>query len=189
MKNTREQEIAIAAEALLKALGEDSTRDGLLKTPERVGRAWVELTSGYAQYPEEILGTAFEEGSYDELVIVKDIPFCSICEHHLFLFSGTVAVGYLPGNGRVVGLSKLARLVDCFAKRLQIQERMTAQIAVALYKSEILSPKAVGVVVRAVHSCMLHRGVRKAGDTVTSAMLGDLRSDGTLRSEFMELIK
>lgn len=173
---------------LLKDIGEDPHREGLLKTPERVARTWQEMTAGYGVDPESLIASATFENDYEGLVIVKAIPFTSICEHHLFLFHGTATVGYLPRK-RVVGLSKLARLVDCFAKRLQIQERMTQEIAVALHCSKALDPLAVGVIITATHTCMTDRGVRKAGDTVTSCMLGELMKDGMLRSEFMELAR
>lgn len=185
---TQEDQIAGAVRVILEALAEDPERPGLLKTPERVGRAWTEMTAGYDQDAEALISQATFADEYDGLVIVKAIPFTSICEHHLFLFNGTATVGYLP-NGKIVGLSKLARVVDCFAKRLQVQERLTSQIANALYSSPSLDPLAVGVIITASHTCMTHRGVRKAGDTTTSCMLGELRTEAALRAEFMELAR
>jgi GTP cyclohydrolase I len=172
-----------AVVTLLKYIGEDPERDGLAGTPERVVRAWRELTAGYAEDPADILSRTFEETS-DEMIILRGITFHSMCEHHLLPFQGTAAVGYLPG--KVVGISKLARLVHCFARRLQIQERMTRQIADAV--QEHLGARGVGVIVRAQHLCMACRGVRQEEtEMVTSAMLGTLRSDATSRAEFLRL--
>ena len=171
---------------LLRSLGEDPARPGLLETPDRVTRAWAHWTSGYAQDPAEIL-KVFEDGAeqYNELIVVRNIPLYSHCEHHLAPFFGTATVGYIP-NGRIVGLSKLTRLVDCFAKRLQVQERLTRQVADALM--EHLQPTAVGVVVRCRHLCMESRGIRAIGEeTVTSAMLGELLSNRAMRTEFLTL--
>jgi GTP cyclohydrolase I len=157
---------------LLISLGEDPQRPGLVETPHRVAKAWKHWTSGYGQNPAELL-KAFEDGAeqYNELIVVRGIPVYSHCEHHLAPFFGKATIGYVP-NGKIVGLSKLTRLVDCFAKRLQVQERMTMQIAEALM--EVLEPKAVGVVVRCRHLCMESRGIRTPGEeTITSAMLGE----------------
>ncbi|MGA7616507.1 MAG: GTP cyclohydrolase I FolE [Thermoanaerobaculia bacterium] len=172
-----------AVATLLTLIGEDPGREGLIDTPRRVIKAWREMTSGYGEDPGEILARTFEETS-DELVLLRGISFHSICEHHLLPFHGTATVGYLPG--RVVGISKLARLVDCFARRLQIQERMTRQIATAI--EEHLAPRGVGVRIEARHSCMGCRGV-KLPDTelVTTAMLGTLREDAAARAEFFRL--
>jgi GTP cyclohydrolase I len=170
---------------LLTWIGEDVRREGLRDTPDRVLRAWKELTAGYAQDPKAILARTFAEPC-DEMAVVRDIPFRSTCEHHLFPFTGVASIGYIP-DGRVVGLSKLARLVDCYALRLQLQERMTRQIAEAVM--EHLSPKAVGVVVRGLHTCMSHRGVRKDGAAfTTSSMLGAMRDEPAARAEFLALI-
>lgn len=170
---------------ILRFIGQDPTREGLLQTPARVVRAWSEMTAGYYQKPEEILGTTFGE-SCDEIIVVRDIEFYSTCEHHMLPFHGRAAVGYLPGE-RVVGLSKIARLVDCFARRLQIQERMTSEIADAM--EEHLLAKGVGVVIRASHMCMAARGVRKpTADMTTSAMRGAFRTEASARAEFMRLI-
>lgn len=171
---------------LLRSLGEDPQRPGLLETPARVARAWEHWTSGYEQDPAEIL-KVFEDGAeqYNELIVVRNIPLYSHCEHHLAPFFGTATVGYIP-NGRIVGLSKLTRLVDCFAKRLQVQERLTRQVADALMAH--LQPTAVGVVVRCRHLCMESRGIRAIGEeTVTSAMLGELLTNLAMRTEFLTL--
>lgn len=170
---------------LLQFIGEDPARDGLKETPTRVLKAWKELTAGYAQDPKVILNKSFEQ-PHDELVMLRGIEFHSTCEHHLLPFYGTAAVGYIPTTS-VVGISKLARLVDCFAKRLQIQERLTKQIADAI--TEVLAPVGVGVVIKAKHSCMGCRGVMKPdSDMVTSVMLGMLRDNSAARAEFLSLV-
>jgi len=170
---------------LLRFIGEEPERDGLRDTPARVVKAWREMTAGYAEDPAEILSRTFDESS-DELVILRGISFYSTCEHHLLPFYGQAVVGYLPG--KVVGISKLARLVECFAKRLQVQERMTRQIADAVEKH--LEARGVGVVLRAHHLCMGCRGVRQEEtEMVTSAMLGTLRTDATSRAEFLRLCR
>jgi len=174
-----------AVATILRFIGEDTGRDGLIDTPARVVRAWREMTSGYGEDPAEILSRTFEESS-DEMIVLRGISFYSVCEHHLLPFYGTAAVGYLPG--RVVGISKLARLVNCFARRLQIQERMTRQIAASI--EEHLQARGVGVVLRAHHLCMGCRGVRQEEtEMVTSSMLGTLRSNPTSRAEFFRLCK
>ena len=170
---------------LLRFIGEQPERDGLRDTPARVVKAWREMTAGYAEDPAEILSRTFDESS-DELVILRGISFYSTCEHHLLPFYGQAVVGYLPG--KVVGISKLARLVECFAKRLQVQERMTRQIADAVETH--LEARGVGVVLRAHHLCMGCRGVRQEEtEMVTSAMLGTLRTDATSRAEFLRLCR
>jgi len=175
-----------AVRTLLRYMGEDPEREGLLETPDRVCRAWVEMTEGYRLNPEKVLSTTFE-GSSDEMVVLKDIEFTSCCEHHLLTFSGKAHVAYLPSNGRIVGLSKLARIVDVFAKRLQVQERMTQQIADAIKIH--LQPHGVAVVVEGQHSCMCVRGVRKQGASmVTSSLQGVFRDNASTRAEFMSLI-
>lgn len=180
-----ERPIADAVRAILTAIGEDPEREGLADTPGRVERQWAELTSGYAADPATALGTTFEV-EYDEMVVVRDIAFYSLCEHHLLPFHGRVQVGYLP-KGRVVGLSKIPRLVEAFAHRLQVQERMTQQIAETLMTH--LDPKGVAVVVEAAHLCTMMRGVRQQEAVmITSAMLGTFRSDARTRSEFLTLI-
>jgi GTP cyclohydrolase I len=170
---------------LLQHIGEDPTRNGLVDTPARVVSALTELTEGYHLNAADILATTFDEVC-DEMVVVRDVPFTSLCEHHMLPFTGHVTVGYIPTEGGgVVGLSKLARLVDVHARRLQIQERMTAAIANDINLH--LAPLGVGVVVKATHSCMAVRGVRKAGEMVTSSLLGVMREDPRARSEFLAL--
>jgi GTP cyclohydrolase I len=173
---------------LLETLGEDPDRPGLVETPSRVTKAWQHWTSGYGQEPSEIL-KVFEDGAedYNELIMVRNIPVYSHCEHHLAPFFGTATIGYTP-NGRIVGLSKLTRLMDCFAKRLQVQERLTIQVANALM--EHLQPKSVGVMIRCRHMCMESRGIRTPGEeTVTSALLGELQTNLALRTEFLSLAR
>ncbi|WP_234814881.1 GTP cyclohydrolase I FolE [Noviherbaspirillum denitrificans] len=173
---------------LLKHLGDDPSRQGLLDTPQRVEKAWQQWTSGYAMDPADIL-KVFEDGAeqYNELIVVRGIPVYSHCEHHLAPFFGTATVGYTP-NGKIVGLSKLTRLVDCFAKRLQVQERLTIQIAEALM--EHVEPLSVGVVIRCRHMCMESRGIQTPGEeTVTSALLGEMRTNLGLRGEFLALAR
>lgn len=178
---TGEGERAVAA--LLRLVGEDPDRDGLRDTPARVVKALLEMTAGYDESPADILSTTFAEHS-DELIVLRGIDFHSICEHHLLPFRGVAHVGYLPG--KVVGISKLARLVHCFARRLQIQERMTRQIAEAVETH--LDARGAGVIVAAHHLCMGCRGVKlPAAQLVTSAMLGALRNDPVTRSEFLRL--
>jgi GTP cyclohydrolase I len=182
---------AVRAEAavreLLFALGEDPDRPGLRETPGRVARAYAETLAGMWQDPAEILSTTFAE-DHDELVLVKDIPMYSTCEHHLVPFHGVAHVGYIPGDdGRVTGLSKLARLVEVYARRPQVQERMTGQIADAL--NAILQPRGVLVVIEAEHLCMAMRGIRKPGSsTVTSAVRGLFRDSPATRAEAMSLV-
>jgi GTP cyclohydrolase I len=171
---------------LLRRFDEDPTRDGLLKTPERVEKSMAYLTSGYKQHPAEILTGALFEVDYDEMVIVKDIEMFSLCEHHMLPFFGKVHVAYIP-NGKVVGLSKIPRLVDVFSHRLQVQERMTRQIADAI--EDAIHPQGVGVVIEARHLCMMMRGVEKQhSSTVTSAMLGVFQKQ-TTRAEFLSLVR
>jgi len=174
-------------EQLLKELGEDPHREGLARTPERVAKAMQYLTSGYAQNVDDILNGALFVEEYDEMVVVKDIDFFSMCEHHLLPFFGKAHVAYLP-KGKVVGLSKIPRLVDMFARRLQVQERLTVQIAEAL--EEAVKPRGVGVVLEAMHLCMIMRGVEKQHSVaVTSCMLGDFRDQVQTREEFLALIR
>ena len=180
------EEAREAVRTLLRYMGENPDRDGLLETPDRVCRAWVEMTEGYRVSPEKVLSTTFE-GSSDEMVVLKDIEFTSCCEHHLLTFSGRAHVAYLPSQGRIVGLSKLARIVDVYAKRLQVQERMTEQIADAIKTN--LNPHGVAVVIEGQHSCMCVRGVRKQGATmVTSSVHGIFRDNAATRAEFMSFI-
>jgi GTP cyclohydrolase IA len=176
-----------AVRELLIAIGEDPDREGLLDTPARVARAYAELTAGLRMKPEEVLTTTFDLG-HDEMVLVRDIELWSMCEHHLVPFTGVAHVGYIPAEtGKITGLSKLARLVDLYAKRPQVQERLTTQIADSLM--EILEARGVIVVIEAEHLCMTMRGVRKAGArTITSAVRGSMLRDKATRYEAMSLI-
>ena len=176
-----------AVRELLLAVGEDPDRPGLQDTPARVARAYAETFAGLWQDPAAVLATTFDE-DHDEMVLVKDIPMYSTCEHHLVPFHGVAHIGYIPGeNGRVTGLSKLARLVEVYARRPQVQERMTSQIADAL--ADVLKPRGVLVVIEAEHLCMAMRGIRKPGSsTVTSAVRGIFRDNAATRSEAMSLV-
>jgi GTP cyclohydrolase I len=173
---------------LLEALGEDPGRDGLVKTPHRVAKMYKELFAGFGENPADHLEVTFA-ADHDEMVMVRDIPFASLCEHHLIPFIGKTHVAYIPGDdGRITGLSKLARLVDGYAKRLQVQERMTTEIADAI--EQALDPRGVLVVVEAEHLCMSMRGVKKPGtSTVTSAVRGLFRSDASTRMEAMQFVR
>ena len=175
-----------AVRTLLAEIGEDPSREGLAGTPERVRRMYDELTAGYHVDPDALLNGACFNVDYDEMVVVRDIEFFSLCEHHLLPFIGHAHVGYLP-RGRVVGLSKIPRIVDMYAKRLQIQERLTVQVAE--YLMERLEPKGVACVIEATHLCTMMRGVKKQEATmVTSSMTGTFRRDARTRAEFMGLI-
>jgi GTP cyclohydrolase I len=178
---------AAAVRELLIAIGEDPEREGLRETPHRVARAYAELTAGLRQQPEDVLTTTFDIG-HDEMVLVRDIELWSMCEHHLVPFTGVAHVGYIPAEtGKITGLSKLARLVDVYAKRPQVQERLTTQVADALV--EALDARGVIVVIEAEHLCMTMRGVRKAGArTITSAVRGSMLSSASTRAEAMALI-
>ena len=181
-----EDRIKEAAAVIIEAVGEDPTREGLVETPGRIARMYAELFSGIDQDPSEPLSTSFEEG-YSGLVVLKDIPFFSICEHHFLPFYGSADVGYAP-NGRVVGASKLARALDILARRPQLQERLTDQLADAI--SGAIQPKGVAVVVRAEHQCMSLRGVRKPGSRiVTSATRGTLRTQAAATQEFFAMLQ
>jgi len=174
-------------ESMLLELGEDPSRQGLKATPGRVSRALRELTDGYGVNAAQVIAGAVFDQDYDEMVLVKDIPFYSLCEHHMLPFFGTCHVGYLP-KGKVVGLSKIPRVVGVFAHRLQLQERLTKEIAEAL--NGALEPKGVGVVVEARHLCMEMRGVQKpGGQMITSCMLGTFRRDPRTRAEFLDLVR
>jgi GTP cyclohydrolase I len=183
-----QSEAEAAVRTLIEWAGDDPDREGLVDTPARVVRAYKELFSGYETDPRDYLQRTFDEvGGYDELVILKDIRVVSFCEHHMLPFLGKAHVGYLPRN-RVVGISKLARVVHGFARRLQIQEKLTADIAEAIH--DILEPKGVGVVVVSEHSCMTMRGVNTPGSRLTTShLLGEVRDDPRTRQEFFELVR
>ena len=183
---TKEKSLAPLVEEILAILGEDPKRDGLLRTPERVDKALKFLTSGYTKDIPTILNGALYEVKYDEMVVVKDIEFFSMCEHHMLPFFGKVHVAYLPKN-RVIGLSKIPRIVDVFARRLQIQERMTQEIAQTI--QDVVEPVGVGVICEARHFCMMMRGVEKQhSGAMTSAMLGAFRNRKETRDEFLALV-
>lgn len=185
---SQESEIKKAITSLIKAIGDDPKREGLLDTPRRVAEMYSELFSGMNLDPQKELSVDFEEG-HREMIILRDIPFYSMCEHHLLPFYGFAHLGYIPNTkGRVVGASKLARVVEIVARRPQIQERMTSQIADAIFKG--IQPDGVGVVIKAEHLCMVMRGIKKPGSTiVTSALRGTFRTKSKTRSEFMSLLE
>lgn len=182
-----EYPIAPHVEEILRHLGENPQRDGLLRTPVRVDKALRDLTSGYRTRVSDVLNGALFDVDYDEMVIVKDIEFYSLCEHHMLPFFGKMHVAYIP-NGKVIGLSKIPRIVDIFAKRLQVQERLTQEVAQTIM--DTINPKGVGVVATAQHFCMMMRGVEKqCSDTTTSTMLGSFRNNRETRNEFLSLIR
>ena len=183
---TKEIQMQALVEQILIAIGEDPKRDGLLKTPERVEKSMKFLTSGYQVNIGELINGALYEESYNEMVIVKDIDVYSLCEHHLLPFFGKCHVAYLP-SGKIIGLSKVPRLVDAFSRRLQVQERLTTQIAQCI--DEALKPTGVAVVIEALHLCMSMRGVEKQSSfTTTSSMVGSFKDDARTRSEFLSLL-
>jgi GTP cyclohydrolase I len=188
MINQKSREIIEnAIETILANLGEDVNREGLLDTPKRVAKMYGEVFSGYELNPKDILGTTFADDAHEELVMVGPIPFYSHCEHHMVPFFGQAWIGYIP-EGKVVGISKFARLLDCYARRLQIQERLTDQVANMI--QEVLHPKGVAVIIRAEHMCMSMRGVKKPGTrTTTSAMRGVFLKEPDARAEFLSLVQ
>ena len=180
------EKISSSVEIILDEIGEDASRQGLARTPERVAKSYEFLTKGYHEDVKEILNGAIFDEKYDEMVIVKDIDFYSLCEHHIIPFYGKVHVAYIP-DGKIVGLSKIPRIVDAFSRRLQVQERMTTQIADTIDK--YLNPEGVAVVVEGYHMCMMMRGVQKQNSiTTTSAMHGCFKDDARTRTEFLDLI-
>ncbi len=185
-KMSENQRLETLVRELLTSLGEDPARQGLVKTPKRVSASLKYLTQGYRQDIKRILNNAIFDEPYDEMVVVKDIEVFSLCEHHMLPFYGKAHVAYIP-NGKIIGLSKIPRVVEVFAKRLQVQERLTIQIADCLM--EALAPRGVGVVIEALHLCMAMRGVeKKSAYTLTSAMLGSFRNSERVRAEFLSLI-
>ncbi|MBR1920487.1 MAG: GTP cyclohydrolase I FolE [Kiritimatiellae bacterium] len=187
MKEPNQKRVALLVKELLAELGEDPAREGLKKTPERVAKSLAFLTRGYRQDLKKVVNGAHFESGTNHMVVLKDIELYSLCEHHLLPFYGTCAIGYIS-TGSVLGVSKLARIVDMFARRLQIQERLTEQIADAVMAET--GAEGVGVVVRAKHLCMIMRGVEKSGsEMTTSAVLGSFREDAKVRQEFLDLVK
>jgi len=187
MKEKNLEKIKSLTRSLLEEIGEDSSREGLLNTPLRVAKAWKELSKGYSQDLDQLINNAVFKEDYDQMVMVKDIGFYSMCEHHLLPFFGHAHVAYIP-DGKIIGLSKIPRMVDMFARRLQVQERMTQEIAAIIDDS--LSPKGVAIIIEAQHMCMQMRGVQKKNSYMTtSSMLGIFRTDNKTRKEFLDLIK
>lgn len=185
-KPAKNSAIENAVRLFLKAIGEDSSRDGLIETPARVAGSFEKMLSGYGKDPKKLL-TMFEEKDYDEMIVVRDIEFYSLCEHHLLPFFGKAHIGYIP-KGKVIGLSKIPRLVEIFSRRLQNQERLTVEIAKAF--EDLVHPKGVGVVLEGKHLCMMARGVEKQGsNVVTSSMMGLFKREMNTRSEFLNLIR
>ena len=186
MNSDNMEKIELIISDLLKEIGEDSEREGLIKTPHRVAKSWMTFVQGYKQTPEEVVGDAVFNEKCDEIVVVKDIDFFSLCEHHLLPFKGVAHVGYLPKE-KIIGLSKIPRIVDIYARRLQVQERLTQQVADAL--QDVLSPKGVAVIIEAEHLCMQMRGVeKKSSFMITSAVRGAFRENNKTREEFLSII-
>ena len=187
MTDTNLRNIEESVRTILTELGEDPDRQGLEKTPQRVAKMYKEVTRGYRESPEKLINQAHFDVDYDEMVVVTNIDFYSLCEHHMLPFFGVAHVGYIP-NGKVVGLSKIPRIVDMFARRLQVQENMTQEIANVL--NEHLQPDGVGVVVEGYHMCMMMRGVQKQkAKMITSSLIGSFKEDPKTRTEFLELIR
>ena len=186
-KSTKKlKQLEDAVRSILKLIGEKPEREGLAQTPQRVAKSWEFLTSGYGQDVHDVVNKAVFTEKYDEMVIVKDIDFFSLCEHHMLPFYGKAHIAYIP-NGKIIGLSKIPRIVEVFSRRLQVQERMTQQIAETLFS--VLQPDGVAVVIEARHLCMMMRGVEKQNSVATtSAMLGSFREDERTRNEFLKLI-
>ena len=187
MNDEKRKKLEMNTKNLLELLGEDPSREGLLNTPKRVAKAWVFLTKGYNENLDELINNAIFEGESKDMVIVKNIEFYSLCEHHMIPFYGKAHIGYIP-DGKIIGLSKLARITDLFSQRLQVQERLTNQIAQCL--QEVLNPRGVAVVLEGKHFCMLSRGVQKQNSIATSSsMLGIFREKESTRNEFLKLIE
>lgn len=187
MKDKKRKKLEDNTRNLLELLGEDPKREGLINTPKRVAKAWDFLTKGYNENLDDLINNAIFEGESKDMVIVKNIEFYSLCEHHMIPFYGKAHIGYIP-NGKIIGLSKLARITDLFAQRLQVQERLTNQIAKCL--QDVLNPKGVAVVLEGKHFCMLSRGVQKQNSIATSSsMLGIFREKESTRNEFLKLIQ
>ena len=187
MNDEKRKKLEMNTKNLLEILGEDPSREGLLNTPKRVAKAWEFLTKGYNENLDELINNAIFEGESKDMVIVKNIEFYSLCEHHMIPFYGKAHIGYIP-DGKIIGLSKLARITDLFSQRLQVQERLTNQIAQCL--QEVLNPKGVAVVLEGKHFCMLSRGVQKQNSIATSSsMLGIFREKESTRNEFLKLIE
>ena len=187
MKDDKRKKLEANTRNLLELLGEDPNREGLMNTPKRVAKAWDFLTKGYNENLDDLINNAIFEGESKDMVIVKNIEFYSLCEHHMIPFYGKAHIGYIP-DGKIIGLSKLARITDLFAQRLQVQERLTNQIAQCL--QEVLNPRGVAVVLEGKHFCMLSRGVQKQNSIATSSsMLGIFREKESTRNEFLKLIQ
>jgi len=187
MSDKEKKRLEEITEELLGLIGEDSTRQGLIKTPERVAKSWKFLSQGYHQNLNDVINEAIFDESAKDMIIVKDIEFYSLCEHHLIPFYGKAHVGYIP-NGKIIGLSKIPRIIDFYSRRLQVQERLTNQIATCI--QDLLNPKGVAVIMEGRHFCMLMRGVQKQNSIAsTSSMLGAFKDQSTTRNEFLKLVE